>query len=55
MYRLGDVISSMREDFIVVHLAEPCSYCRSYISDAKRCAPASSGLVLWSSQCWRTP
>ena len=37
MYRLGDVISSMREDFIVVHLAEPCSYCRRYISDANRC------------------
>lgn len=41
MYRLGDVISSMREDFIVVHLAEPCSYCRSYISDAKRCVHPS--------------
>ena len=36
MYRLGDVISSMREDFIVVHLAEPCSYCRSYISGSAR-------------------
>ena len=36
MARLGDVINSMREDFIVVHLSEPCSYCRCYISGSNR-------------------
>ena len=36
MARLGDVINSMREDFIVVHLCEPCSYCRCYISGSNR-------------------
>ncbi|RMZ57131.1 hypothetical protein APUTEX25_002363 [Auxenochlorella protothecoides] len=30
--RLGETISGMREDFIVAHLAEPCSACRGYIS-----------------------
>jgi len=30
MARLGDVIGGMREDFIVVHLRDPCSHCRCY-------------------------
>ena len=30
--RLGDAIQGMKEDFIVVHLREPCSFCREYIS-----------------------
>ena len=34
--RLGDVIGGMKDDFIVVHLQEPCSLCREYISDAPR-------------------
>ena len=36
MARLGEVIQGMKEDFIVVHLQEPCSSCRSYISNATR-------------------
>lgn len=36
MARLGEVIHTMREDFIVVHLREPCSLCRSYISEGPR-------------------
>ena len=36
MARLGEVIHTMREDFIVVHLQEPCSLCRAYISDGPR-------------------
>ena len=39
MEKLGDTIAGMRADFIVVHLQEPCSFCRAYISDAPRCAP----------------
>ena len=38
MGRLGDVIGGMKDDFIVVHLQEPCSLCREYISDAPRSA-----------------
>ena len=40
----------MRADFIVVHLREPCSFCRTYISDATRCAPgpvAVSDVLCW--------
>ncbi len=36
MEKLGDTISGMKADFIVVHMQEPCSFCRSYISDATR-------------------
>ena len=39
MSRIAEVIQGMKEDFIVVHLQEPCSFCRCYISDALRCAP----------------
>lgn len=46
----------MREDFIVVHLQEPCSYCREYMSGGVRCAPgaAVAGLcgLLWSAGRW---
>jgi E1A/CREB-binding protein len=35
--KLGDTVSHMREDFIVVHFREPCSFCREYISDEMRC------------------
>jgi E1A/CREB-binding protein len=34
--RLGDAIQGMREDFIVVHLQEPCSFCREYMSGGMR-------------------
>jgi hypothetical protein len=37
MEKLGDTIMGMKADFIVVHLQEPCSFCRNYISDATRC------------------
>ena len=37
MGRLGEVIGGMKDDFIVVHLQEPCSLCREYISDGPRC------------------
>ena len=36
MGRLGEVIGGMKDDFIVVHLQEPCSLCREYISDGPR-------------------
>ncbi|KAK9806697.1 hypothetical protein WJX73_009793 [Symbiochloris irregularis] len=36
MARLGEVIHTMREDFIVVHLREPCSLCRAYIDGGCR-------------------
>lgn len=36
MGRLGEVIQGMKDDFIVVHLQEPCSLCREYISDVPR-------------------
>ena len=29
---LGDAIQGMREDFLILHLQENCSYCRGYIS-----------------------
>lgn len=46
MTRIAEVIQGMKEDFIVVHLQEPCSFCRAYISDATRCAarPQPPGL-----------
>lgn len=34
--RLGETIQGMREDFIVVHLQEPCSFCREYMSEGVR-------------------
>ena len=36
MTKLGENIQGMKDDFIVVHLQEPCSFCREYISDAPR-------------------
>lgn len=36
MGRLGEVIGGMKDDFIVVHLQEPCSLCREYISNGSR-------------------
>lgn len=36
MGKLGETIQGMKEDFIVVHLQEPCSFCRTYISDDDR-------------------
>lgn len=37
MGRLGEVIQGMKEDFMVVHFREPCSFCRKYLSDEPRC------------------
>jgi hypothetical protein len=37
MGKLGETVQGMKEDFIVVHLQEPCSFCRCYISDENRC------------------
>ena len=31
MSKLGEVVHNMKDDFIVVHLQEPCSYCRRYM------------------------
>lgn len=42
MAKLGETIQGMKEDFIVVHLQEPCSFCRTYISDADRSSPPSA-------------
>eukprot|EP00884_Botryococcus_braunii_P009216 jgi/Botrbrau1/18296/Bobra.0179s0026.1 len=36
MQNMADAINNMKEDFIVVHLQEPCSFCRKYISGANR-------------------
>jgi len=36
MGKLGETVVGMKEDFIVVHLQEPCSFCRCYISDEDR-------------------
>lgn len=33
---LGDAIQGMREDFIIVHLQEECTFCRTYISDDEK-------------------
>ncbi len=35
---VGTSAQGMKEDFIVVHLREPCSFCRKYISGSMRCA-----------------
>ena len=43
MARLGEVIQGMKEDFMVVHFREPCSFCRKYLSDEPRCAPFRAG------------
>ena len=32
----GHVLQGMKEDFIVVHMREPCSYCRRYIDGETR-------------------
>lgn len=37
MARLGEVIQGMKEDFMVVHFREPCSFCRKYLSNEPRC------------------
>ena len=34
--RLGDVVQGMKDDFMVVHFRESCSYCRNYLSDEPR-------------------
>jgi hypothetical protein len=39
MGKLGETVQGMKEDFIVVHLQEPCSFCRCYISDEDRSPP----------------
>ena len=36
MAKMGETIQGMKEDFIVVHLREPCSFCRKYISNSTR-------------------
>ena len=41
MDKLGDALQGMKADFIVVHLQEPCSFCRQYISDGTRCVLAA--------------
>ena len=34
MSKLGDILGgNMKEDFIVVHLQEPCSFCRRHVTD----------------------
>ena len=45
MGRLGEVIQGMKDDFIVVHLQEPCSLCREYISDAARYQHCTASLT----------
>ena len=35
--KLGEVIQGMKDDFMVVHFREPCSFCRKYLSDEPRC------------------
>lgn len=35
MGRLNEVIHNMKDDFIVVHLHEPCSYCREYATSMR--------------------
>ena len=37
----ASVEQGMKEDFIVVHLREPCSFCRKYISGGLRCAASA--------------
>ena len=44
MRRLGDAVQGMREDFIVVHLQEPCSFCRRYMSGGLRWGAAARGM-----------
>jgi hypothetical protein len=39
---LRPAVQGMREDFIVVHLQEPCSYCRQYMNGGMRCAGRAS-------------
>jgi E1A/CREB-binding protein len=36
MRNMAEAINHMREDFIVAHLQEPCSFCRKYISDENK-------------------
>ncbi len=35
MGRLNEVIHNMKDDFIVVHLHEPCSFCREYVTGTR--------------------
>lgn len=51
MSRLGEVIHTMREDFIVVHLQENCCMCRSYISEGPKCAPTGLHLPAAQPEC----
>lgn len=37
MRNMAEAINNMKEDFIVAHLQEPCSFCRKYISNDFRC------------------
>lgn len=32
--RLGEIVSKMKDDFIVVHMYECCTHCRQYINDS---------------------
>lgn len=34
--KLGEVVQGMKDDFMVVHFRESCSYCRKYLSDEAR-------------------
>lgn len=45
MDKLGESLQSMKADFIVVHLQEPCSFCRQYISDGTRCVLTCTLLI----------
>ncbi len=48
MGRLGEVIQGMKDDFMVVHFREPCSFCRKYLSDEPRCAlPYAAPALSW--------
>lgn len=63
MTRLGEVIQGMKEDFMVVHFREPCSFCRKYLSDEPRCPPFRTGHAsqlstapsLTRAPCWHVP
>ena len=46
LQRIGNTIAPMKEDFIVVHLREPCSACRKYISGEPKCVLVHSAMPL---------